>query len=66
MPTSELGRLHWMIIGIVWLAAAFGSGAALAWFYQRLYRGLSFYKLWAFWTVVASVVAAAVFALGLV
>jgi len=62
----ELGRLQWMLIGIVWIVAAFGSGAALAYLYRRLYSGLSFYKLWAFWTVVVSVVALVVFALGLI
>lgn len=61
-----MSRTYWVVIGLVWLAAAFGSGAALAWFYRRLYPGLAFYKLWALCTVVVSLVAAAVFALGLV
>jgi hypothetical protein len=62
----ELGRLQWALIGVVWLAAAFGSGAALAWLYHRLYPGLSFHKLWAFWTVVVSLIALVVFALGVI
>jgi hypothetical protein len=61
-----MSTLHWAAIGAAWLAAAFGSGAALAWLYRRLYRGLSFYKLWAFWTVVVSLAAVAIFGLGLV
>ena len=34
------------------MVGAFGSGAALAWFYKRLHPSLAFYKLWAFWTMV--------------
>jgi hypothetical protein len=63
MPTSAM---HWLLISLVWLAAAFACGAGLAWLYRRLYTGLSFYKLWAFWTTVLSLVAAAVFALDFV
>lgn len=59
-------RSDWLIISAVWLVAAFGTGAALAWLYKRLHPSLSFHKLWAFWTVIVSVVAALVFALGLV
>jgi hypothetical protein len=63
---TEPGRLHLAVVGIVWIVAAFGTGAAIAWFYRRLYRSLSFYYLWALWTVIVSLVAAAVFVLGLV
>jgi hypothetical protein len=62
----ELGRLQWALIGVVWLIAAFGSGAALAWLYKRLHPELSFYKLWAAWTTVLSTVVGAMFLLGLV
>jgi hypothetical protein len=62
----ELGRLQWALIGVVWLVAAFGSGAALAWLYKRLHPELSFYKLWAAWTTVLSMVVGAMFLLGLV
>jgi hypothetical protein len=63
---SGSGRLEWLIVSAVWLACAFGGGALLAAFYRRMYTGLSFYKLWAFWTTLLSVAAAIVFALGLV
>jgi hypothetical protein len=59
-----MSQLGWLIVSLVWLIAAFGSGAALAWFYRRMYPSLSFYKLWALWTTLLSVVAAVVFALG--
>jgi hypothetical protein len=61
----ELSRLQWALIGLVWLASAFGTGAVLAYLYRRLHPSLSFYKLWALWTALVSVVAAAIFALGL-
>lgn len=56
----------WWIVALVWLAAAFGTGAALAGLYKRLHPSLSFYKLWALWTMLVSLVAALVFAFGLV
>jgi hypothetical protein len=52
-----------LLITAAWLAGAFGCGAALAWLYKRLYPSLSFYKLWAFWTMVLSAVAAVLLAL---
>ena len=42
--------------------AALASGAALAWLYKRLHPSLAFYKLWAFWTMILSLLVA--FALG--
>jgi apolipoprotein N-acyltransferase len=62
----ELGRLQWALIGVVWLLTAFGSGAALAWLYKRLHPELDFFKLWAMWTAVLSVVVGALFLLGVV
>jgi hypothetical protein len=62
----ELGRLHWAAIGAVWILAAFGTGAVLAGLYRRLHPELSFHYLWALWTVIVSVVALAVLALGIV
>ena len=56
--------LAWAIIGAAWLVGSFGGGALLAWLYRRLYSGLSFHKLWAFWTVVLAALAAVVFAVG--
>jgi hypothetical protein len=59
-------RVYWGILGVVWLSCAFGSSAALAAFVRRLHPELSFYKLWAMWAIIVSLVAAAVFALDLV
>jgi hypothetical protein len=62
----ELSRLQWALIGVVWLLAAFGSGAALAWLYKRLHPELSFHKLWAAWTTVLTIVVGALFLFGVV
>jgi coenzyme F420-reducing hydrogenase gamma subunit len=51
-----------LLITVAWLAGAFGCGAALASLYKRLHPSLSFYKLWAFWTMVLSAVAAVLLA----
>jgi hypothetical protein len=59
-------RVAWLIVSAAWLAGSFGSAAVLALLYRRLHPELSFYKLWAFWTIVVSALAAALFALGLV
>ena len=61
---NQPSTLGWAIIGAAWLLCAFGSGALLAAFQRRVYPGLAFYKLWALWTTVLSVVAGAVFVLG--
>jgi hypothetical protein len=53
-----------LVLALAWLVGAFGSGAALAWLYKRLHPQLAFYKLWAFWTMVLSAVAAVVLMLG--
>lgn len=66
MQDPDLGRLGWLAVSVAWLAGAFGSSAILAFLYKRLHPGLSFYKLWAFWAVVVSVVAALAFAFGIV
>ena len=55
---------HLLAITAAWAVGSLGSGAALAWLYRRLHPSLSFYKLWAFWTMVLSLVAALVLALG--
>lgn len=49
----------------VWMIASFGSAAVIAWIQRRAYPSLSFYKLWAFWTVVASFAVLAILLLGL-
>jgi len=59
------GRSEWLVFAAAWVVGAFGCGAALAWFFRRLHPELSFHKLWAFWTVVLSLVAAVIFALDL-
>jgi hypothetical protein len=59
-------RLYWAILGLVWVLSAFGSAAAIATVFRRLHPELSFYRVWAFWTVIVSVAAAVVFALDLV
>jgi hypothetical protein len=41
----------YVILGLVWLAASFGGGALLAKLAKRIYPGLSFRKLWLFYTV---------------
>ena len=61
-----MSGLQWLIFSAVWLACAFGSAALLAALYRRLNPELSFHKLWAIWFVLVSIVAAGVFALGLV
>jgi hypothetical protein len=62
----SLDRVGWLIVSAAWLLGSFGSGALLALLYKRLHPELSYHRLWAFWTVVVSVVAAVVLALGLV
>ncbi|MDB4947988.1 MAG: hypothetical protein JWM27_637 [Gemmatimonadetes bacterium] len=62
---SVHGFLPWLILTAGWTAGAFGGGAALAWVYKRLHPHLAFYKLWAFWTMILSGVAAVVLGLRL-
>lgn len=50
--------LAWLVVSIAWLVGAFGSGYLLARLYKRLHPELSMHKLWAFWTVLVSVIAA--------
>jgi hypothetical protein len=52
-----------LFVTAAWLVGGFGGGAALAWLYKRLHPSLSFYKLWAFWTMVLSATTAVVLAL---
>jgi hypothetical protein len=53
-----------LLVAGAWLLGGFGGGAALAWLYKRLHPTLSFYKLWAFWTMALSGAAAIILALG--
>lgn len=59
---ERFGTIGWLLVTLVWLLGAFGSGAALALLYRTLHPELAYYKLWAFWTVVVSVLAGAIFA----
>jgi branched-subunit amino acid permease len=63
---TQFGRGAWLVISVAWLTGAFGSAALLALFFKRLHPQLSFHKLWAVWVIVVSLLAGAVFALGLV
>jgi hypothetical protein len=56
----------WLIIAAAWLICSFGSGALLATLYKRLHPSLSFHRLWAFWTVVTSLLAAVLYLIGLI
>lgn len=55
----------WLIVAVTWLICSFGSGALLAALYKRLHPSLSFHRLWAFWTVVTSLLAAVLYLVGL-
>ena len=63
---NEITLGGWAVVGLAWMLGAFGGGAALAWLYRRLHPELAFYKLWAFWAMVLSGVAALIIAFGLV
>ncbi|CAN5805130.1 hypothetical protein BH23GEM6_BH23GEM6_19930 [soil metagenome] len=51
------------LITAAWLIGTFGGGAGLAWLYRRLYPSLSFYKLWAFWSMLLSATVALILAI---
>lgn len=48
----------------VWAASAAGSGAVLALIAQRLHPGLSYRKLWVFYSVLMACAVAVVLAVG--
>lgn len=52
-----------LLIVLAWLLGGFGAGAVLALLYKRLHPSLAFYKLWAFWTMLLSGIAAIILAL---
>jgi len=58
---ESVSKLGGALIGLTWLVAAFGSGAALAWLYRRLHPELSFPRLWARWAFVVSLAPAVFF-----
>jgi hypothetical protein len=41
----------WVSISAAWFVGTFGGGWLLARLYKHLYPQLSFYKLWAFWSM---------------
>ncbi|MEJ2186868.1 MAG: hypothetical protein P8Z36_13130 [Gemmatimonadota bacterium] len=53
----------YVILGLVWIAASFGGGAFLAFLAKRIHPGLSFRKMWLFYTVLLSVAVAGYFAI---
>ncbi len=53
----------YVILGLAWLAASFGSGAVLARLAMRMHPGLSFRKMWLFYSVLMSVAVAGFFAI---
>jgi hypothetical protein len=58
--------LWWLIVAVVWMLGTFGGGWLLAALYKRLHPSLSFYKLWALWSMLLGAIVALLFALGLV
>ena len=60
------GGSAWLAFGAAWFAGMFGGGWILAWLYKRLHPSLSFYKLWAFWSMILGGVVALLMALGAV
>lgn len=62
---ARFSTTEWLIFSLVWLIASFGSAALLAHLYRKLHPELDFYKLWALWTVIVSLLAGAIFALDL-
>ncbi len=53
-----------LAVGVAWMVGTFGGGAALAWLWKRLHPRLSFYKLWAFWSMMLGGAVALLFAFG--
>jgi hypothetical protein len=60
------GGLWWLIVAAAWMLGTFGGGWVLAWLYKRLHPSLSFYKLWATWSMLLGGAVALVLAFGLV
>ena len=56
----------WAIVAAAWMLGTFGGGWVLARIYKRLHPSLSFYKLWALWSMLLGGTVALVFAFGIV
>jgi hypothetical protein len=52
------------VLLVVWVAASMGTGFLLALMASRIHSGLSFPKLWAFYTVLMATLVAVVFLIG--
>ena len=53
-----------VVLLMVWVAASTGTGLLLALLASRIHRGLSFPKLWAFYSVLMATLVAVVFLIG--
>lgn len=54
----------WVVLSLVWILAASGTGLLLAQLARRLHPGLDLVKLWFFYTVLMGVLVAIVFLIG--
>jgi hypothetical protein len=54
----------WVVLSMVWILAASGTGFFLAQLARRLHPGLDLVKLWFFYTVLMGLLVAAVFLIG--
>jgi len=59
-----MGPLPLLVLLAVWVAASTGTGLLLALLARRIHPGLSFAKLWAFYSVLMGTLVAAVFLIG--
>ena len=50
-----------LVLSVVWVAASSGSGFLLSSIAKRVHPGLSFRKLWGFYTVLMATLVAVVF-----
>lgn len=62
LPRDALGT--WLFLGAVWVASATLAGLGLAAFARRLHPGLSFVRLWVFYSALTAFLAAVVFLVG--
>ena len=60
-PGGNVATFPWMVLLMVWVAAASGTGFLLALLAKRIHPSLSLGKLWAFYTVLMATLVAVVF-----
>ncbi len=53
----------WALLALLWVVASTAGGAVLAALARRMDAGLSFRRLWTFYTLLLALAAAAVFAI---